>query len=54
MIDHKTAQIKVLSNHWMADYKSLIIKRRAGYIAVNQAIPVEQAKEKGRLDYITQ
>ena len=38
----------------MAGYKSIIIKRRTGYIAANQAIPVEQAKEKGRLDYITQ
>ena len=30
----------------MAGYKSLIIKRRAGYFVANQAIPLEQAKEK--------
>ena len=37
----------------MAGYKSLIIKRRAEYIAANQAICIEQAKEKkNRFDYI--
>ena len=37
----------------MDGYKSRIIKRRTGYIAANQAIPIEQAKEKRqiRLDY---
>ena len=30
----------------MAGYKSLIIKRRAEYIAANQAICIGQAKEK--------
>ena len=37
---------------WLAGYKPLIIKRRAGYIAANQANLSNKLKKKGRLDYI--
>ena len=56
MIDCTTAQIEVLRKYeitrWLAT--NHLSSREAGYIAANQAIPIEQAKEKSKLDYITQ
>ena len=47
MTDQATAQIKVSRKSLGGcGYKSLIIKGRTGYIAANQAIPIEQDKEK--------
>ena len=55
MIDRTTAQIKVLRKPLASRLTAnQLSPGEAEYIAANQAVLIEQAKEKKRLDYITQ